>query len=831
MATASSTANVAESDTLSATPVSFAPTEGQDFSGTVATFTSTFTGNVAGDFTATITWGDGATDTGTVSGSNGSFSVTAGHTYADEGPNTVTVTIADDSPSTATATAQSTIAVAEGDSLAGTGVTFAPVQGVPFTCTVATFTDTLTTNVAGDFTATIDWGDSSGTTAGTVTGSNGAFTVTGTHTYLSQGSFTVSVTLTDDAPGTATATASSTANVAKGHALVGTGVTIAPPEGQGFSGTVATFTDSDPTDVASQFTANITWGDGSSAPGTVTGGNGSFTVTGSHSYADEGSDAIVVTLTFNPTAAVGTANSTANVAEADALTATGITFAPIEGQSFSGTVATFTDTNTANVAGDFTATIVWGDGSSSPGTVSGSNGAFTVTGSHTYADEGANSVSVTLTDDAPGTATATAQSTANVAEGDVLTGTGTPIAITEGQAFSGAVATFTDTNTSNVTGDFTATIAWGDGSTSVGTVSGSNGAFTVNGSHTYTDEGSFSVSVTLTDDAPGTASTTASSTATVAEADALTGTGTPITATEGQAFTGTVASFTDTNTANVASDFTATINWGDGTTSSGTVTGSNGAFAVSATHTYADEGSFTASVTLTDDTPGTATAMASSTATVAEADVLTGTGTPVTATEGLAFNGTAVATFADTNTANMASDFTATITWGDGTSSTGTVSGSNGAFVVGGSHTYAEEGSFTIGVTLTDDLPGTATATASSKATVADAPLTITAFTPPTTFFGQSFSGVVATFKDANAKAPLSDFKATITWGDGSVSTGVVQSLGNGLFSVSASHTFSSTPTSSFSVTIKDVGGASVSASTSGPLIGLIPSYLGDLGF
>ena len=52
----------------------------------------------------------------------------------------------------------------------------------------------------------------------------------------------------------------------------------------------------------------------------------------------------------------------------------------------------------------------------------------------------------------------------------------------------------------------------------------------------------------------------------------------------------TIASFTDSNTTDSACGFTATIDWGDGTPSAGTVTGSNGSFAVSGGHTYADEG-------------------------------------------------------------------------------------------------------------------------------------------------------------------------------------------------------------------------------------------------
>jgi hypothetical protein len=41
-----------------------------------------------------------------------------------------------------------------------------------------------------------------------------------------------------------------------------------------FSGTVASFTDVDPTVPASDFTATITWGDGQTGPGTVTAASG-----------------------------------------------------------------------------------------------------------------------------------------------------------------------------------------------------------------------------------------------------------------------------------------------------------------------------------------------------------------------------------------------------------------------------------------------------------------------------------------------------------------------------------------------------------------------------
>src|SRR5207247_2527904 len=179
-------------------------------------------------------------------------------------------------------------------------------------------------------------------------------------------------------------------------------------------------------------------------------------------------------------------------------------------------------------------------------------------------------VSVSIVDD--GGSTASAGLTATVADAALNTAPGAPISATEG-ASTGTVtvATFSDANPGDQTSDFTVTIHWGDSSSSPGTVSFAGGVYSVTGSHTYADEGSFTVTVDIAD--IGGASTSASLSATVADA-ALTATaGADISATEG-ASTGTVtvATFSDANPGDHTSDFTVTINWGDGsTTSSGTI--------------------------------------------------------------------------------------------------------------------------------------------------------------------------------------------------------------------------------------------------------------------
>jgi hypothetical protein len=201
--------------------------------------------------------------------------------------------------------------------------------------------------------------------------------------------------------------------------------------------------------------------------------------------------------------------------------------------------------------------------------------------------------------------------TAAVAEGDVLTGSGTSIAPTSGTAFGGTVATFTDTNHTAVAGDFTATIDWGDGTTTTGTVTGAGGTFTVAGSHTYAAAGTDTIKVKLVDDAPGTASATATTTATVSASvstTSISAAGVPINVAQGNDVTNAeVATFTATGGAG-ASAFTATIDWGDGQTSAGTVAAGANGFTVIGSHSYYSPGTRTVKVSIQG--PGSATAEA-----------------------------------------------------------------------------------------------------------------------------------------------------------------------------------------------------------------------------
>jgi uncharacterized protein (TIGR03118 family) len=814
--TTTDTVTVAEGDVVTVNPVQPTPpslTEGQSFTGRVANFVNFNAPNTtAADFTATIDWGDGTVTPGTPSNPGANiYAVDGMHTYADEGPFTITVALRDDAPGTASATATRTFTVAEADALTGTGRTFTATESPSsFTGTVATFTDTSTSAPAADFSASINWGDGT-VSAGTVTGSTGGpFTVSGTHTYAEDGSFTVTTTLTDDAPGTATATATGTATVNESSLGI-TAVPVSATEGHTFSGTVAFASDPGSPDAASAFSATINWGDNTTTAGTVTGSAGSYTISGSHSYADEGTFTATVTFqeTNSPTFTVNTTD-TVTVLEGDVLSGmTGIGQVT-EGQT-STIFFTFNDSNTTNTASDFTATINFGDGTVIAGTVAGVGGTLVASGSHTYADEGIFTATATLTDDAPGTATATASSPITVSEADTLgpAAVQPSTTVTEGASTGGgAVAIFTHGGyPTNPVSDFTATINWGDGTTTASTVStAGNGNFTVNGSHTYADEGTFTATVVIADDTPSTARATATSTFTVLEGDTLSATATPVSATEGAPFSTPVATFTSTYAGNVASDFSATILWGDGTSSTGTVSGAAGSFTVTGSHIYFDEGTFTPTVLISDDAPGTAHVTAVGSAAVAEGDTLIATPVTITPTEGTAFSGS-VASFSDTGfPSNAATDFTATINWGDGTTTVGTVVGAGGGnFTVNGSHTYTDEGAFSVTVVLSDDFPGTTSATAHSTANVreGDSGSTVSQTITPTE--GTAFSGAVAGFIDSgNPTQVASDFTATINWGDGTTTAGTVTGPTGGPFTISGSHTYSDEGTFTVVATFTD---------------------------
>jgi phosphodiesterase/alkaline phosphatase D-like protein len=155
---------------------------------------------------------------------------------------------------------------------------------------------------------------------------------------------------------------------------------------------------------------------------------------------------------------------------------------------------------------------------------------------------------------------------------------------------------------------YTATIDWGDGSpTTTGNISLNGSSFSVNGQHTYTEEGPFTITTTITHQG---ISTTVKGTATVAEVAVAPVGGFSFHATEqAQSSVQTVATFTDppgaeANTGD-ADPYVATVDWGDGQTSTATlanggiVLGGDGqTFSVQLAHKYAEDGDYSITTTV-----------------------------------------------------------------------------------------------------------------------------------------------------------------------------------------------------------------------------------------
>ncbi len=177
----------------------------------------------------------------------------------------------------------------------------------------------------------------------------------------------------------------------------------------------------------------------------------------------------------------------------------------------------------------------------------------------------------------------------------------------------------------------------------------------------------------------------------------------------------------------------------------------------------------------------------------------------VTATEGSAFSGVV----ATGNAYGTSNPLTATINWGDGNSSTVSVTpNADGSYSVSGSHTYAEEGSYTLSVSVKDS--GSHSASASGSAKVDDAALALTHFVAGP--LGHRAAGVGATFTDADPAGAVSDYTATINWGDGNTSTVKVvkNPVGNG-FVLAGLHSYARSGTYTVTLTVTDQGGSQAS--------------------
>ncbi len=255
---------------------------------------------------------------------------------------TVTATAAGDllnkvtlnSPSVPAAQITADTAVSAPALNAAGGVTLTPVVGVPFTNqTVATFTDPAGPGPVGTYTASINWGDHTPASAGTITynAATQVFTVSGGHTYAAAGTYAVTTSISHD-PSPAVM-ALSTAIVSAPPVVVSGGRTVNAIQNQPVTGAVvATFTDPGGPDAVGNYTAMIAWGDGISSAGVIAydAATSTFAVAGSHTYTLGGTFSITVTVNHQSSPA---ASSTSSAVVADLFRMTR-TYDPASEQHF-----------------------------------------------------------------------------------------------------------------------------------------------------------------------------------------------------------------------------------------------------------------------------------------------------------------------------------------------------------------------------------------------------------------------------------------------------------------------------------------------------------------
>ena len=218
----------------------------------------------------------------------------------------------------------------------------------------------------------------------------------------------------------------------------------------------------------------------------------------------------------------------------------------------------------------------------------------------------------------------------------------------------------------------TAEVNWGDGTTNSLT------------SHTYADNGVYTVAVTVTDDEggvslPDTLTITVNNVAPEVEAgiDQIVNEGDLVTINP---------TFTDVG---ILDTHTAIISWGDGTADTNVDPATS---PMSESHTYADDGTYTVTVTVDDGEDNgfdTLTITVNNVAPEVEAgvDQIVNEGDLVTINP----------TFTDVG---ILDTHTAIISWGDGTADTNVDPATS---PMSESHTYADNGVYTVTVTVTDD--------------------------------------------------------------------------------------------------------------------------------
>ncbi|MFH1608380.1 MAG: PKD domain-containing protein [archaeon] len=471
--------------------------------------------------------------------------------------------------------------------------------------------------------------------------------------YSEDGIYTVTLRVTDEAGFSSTDTLIITVNNANPTVdLIGT---TSPINEDGTTTFTATVSDVGSDDTPLNYVIN--WEDGTpDSTGTTTG---SIEVT--HQYLDDDTYTITLTVTDSD-AATGsdtvdiTVNNLNPVANANG---------PYSGNEGSAIALSGSATDTGTLD---TFTYTWDLDNSGDYKTSGQNVDFSCV------DDGTNTVVLQVTDDDGGSHTDSTTVTCNnvnpvvIAPADTSGDEGNEIIIGD--------IIFTDDGTEDI---HDLKIDWGDGSINDEIEDATSPV--KDQAHTYSDDETYTVTITVTDDDGG----VNSDTLTIIVSDL---TPTAAFTSDSPKDEGSVMSFTDTSTS--LPDAIVSWSWDFGD-SAGTSSEQN------PTYTYNDDGTYTVSLTVTDDDGDTDTITHDVTVNNVNPVVIAPVDTSGDEASSITIGDI---TFTDVGSGDT---HTTTINWGDtNTDNLGTVTSP----IEGKSHTYSEDGTYEVTITVTDDNGG-----------------------------------------------------------------------------------------------------------------------------
>jgi hypothetical protein len=445
--------------------------------------TGSFSDSDSTSWTGTVNYGDGS-GTSVLSFSGTDF--TLSHLYADGGTYTVTISITDNQGATSTTTTTITVSNTP-PSITSFNADPNLIQLGDLASVNGTFTDpgVLDTHIAG-----IDWGDGN-VSRPLITEQNGSGILIGSHTYTTGGIFTIILTLVDKDGGTVSTQTQITVNNpptadAGGPYDVNEGGSVSL---QGIGNDL----DGD--------SLNYVWDLDHNGTFEMSGQNVTFLA----ADLDGPLSKIVTFQVCDNKSACATSDATINILNV-APTAILSNDGPInEGSSVLASFNDQFDPSSADVSAGFHYAFSC-DGSPLAG-VTYANSASVSSKNCSFADNGSYTVLGRIIDKDGGYTDYQTDVVVNNVSPVVGSINVTPSTTVVLDSAVGTNASFTDLGTFDT---HTATWNWGDGSTTDGVVTETNGSGSVTGSHIYTASGVYTVILTVTDnsDSSGQSSTT-----------------------------------------------------------------------------------------------------------------------------------------------------------------------------------------------------------------------------------------------------------------------------------------------------------------------------------